>query len=70
VTPTNDELIKRIKEKLNTKNQKIKQQQEEITLMKKLIKELQVKLEESVKKVENRENLLTTIDEILQADET
>lgn len=66
---SNEEIIKKVKDKLEAKNRKIQERDEEILRLKKKVEELEAQLEDSFKKIEGREKLIDSIGDILAADE-
>ena len=67
---SNEEIVQRVKDKLEAKNRKIQEKDEEIVEMKKKVEQLEAQLADSLKKIECREKLLDSIGDILAADET
>lgn len=67
---SNEEIVQRVKDKLEAKNRKIQEKDEEIVQLKKKVEQLEAQMADSLKKIESREKLLDSIGDILAADET
>jgi len=67
---SNEEIVQRVKDKLEAKNRKIQEKDEEIVQLKKKVEQIEAQLADSLKKIESREKLLDSIGDILAADET
>ena len=67
---SNEDIIAKVKQKIQDKNRKIHERDEEIIRLNRKLEELESHLEQSYKKVENREQLIDTIADILSSDES